>query len=286
MISLTKSMAGALAIACALACPAAVANQQGVDLREPIGSTATPMPRPVPTDVAAVRFTYDADTVFNVMAAPMANTMIVFDEGEKILGKPFFGESTLWRWDGGANVLAIRPLRPNVTTTLTVVTNQRMYNFLLMAGPVDGKRYQIVRFEYPADQEAANSALQQLEALRSVRAQELDDRTLLSAPGESVNPESFAYDYDVDGDADFAPTLVMDNGTFTWMKLPEKLAEQPTIFMIDEEDGSAKTALLNWVPKKNGFVLIQRTADKFLLKRGEKEVRVTKRRAAGGWTPW
>ena len=83
--------------------------------------------------------------------------------------------------------------------------------------------------------------------------------------------------YNMSGDAPFRPDLVADDGTFTWFRLPRKLQELPAIFVLDKDD---KPALVNYELIGKNLVKTQRTANRWLLKLGDEEVRVSAGRAA------
>jgi type IV secretion system protein VirB9 len=80
--------------------------------------------------------------------------------------------------------------------------------------------------------------------------------------------------YEIEGDAAFRPVQVFDDGTHTYIRLPERLQELPALFMLTADTG--ETALVNYAVEEP-WLVVPRTMDRFLLQLGK--ARVVVRRA-------
>jgi hypothetical protein len=87
--------------------------------------------------------------------------------------------------------------------------------------------------------------------------------------------------YVIEGDADFRPTQVFDDGTHTYIRLPERLQELPALFMLTPDTG--ETALVNYAVSEP-YLIVQRTMERFLLQLGKAKVTVRRGVKRGFWS--
>lgn len=232
-------------------------------------------PVPLPTDNRIVTFTYSKDAVYTVLTEVGAATHIELAPDEGVVEKPAFGDSIEWRVSGGPSNLYVKPVRPGIMTTMTLVTNKRVYELELRSSPAGGKFYQKVTFYYPEDEQAVQLRAQ-------AQAQDfIKEKTRLSdqvlSPG--TDPSSYHYGYKIDGDAPFRPLEVLDNGTQTFIHLP-KIQDQPALFLLD---ANSKLELVDYHIRGDNFVVMDRIADRFELKLNDQVVTITSARAPKHW---
>jgi type IV secretion system protein TrbG len=226
------------------------------------------MAKPValPADNRIVRFSYSPDVIYTILATVGYTTHIELQEDEGLTEDPSLGDTMQWRVSGGPRNMYIKPLRPDIVTSLTLVTNKRSYQFDLRSGPIDGKRYQKVAFDYPDEQ-------QKIKLRDKVIAQATQaevNRIQSQVVSADINPSKLNFSYDIKGDAEFKPVSVFDDGKFTYFKF-SKIQSMPALFLVENDD----LVLVNYVVKGDTFV-IERIAPKFSLKLGSKEVLVNK----------
>jgi type IV secretion system protein VirB9 len=77
--------------------------------------------------------------------------------------------------------------------------------------------------------------------------------------------------YTVTGDAEFRPSQVFDDGVRTFLRIPERLQELPALFMTTPD--THELALVNYAVV-GGYIVVQRTMDRFLLQLGKARVRI------------
>lgn len=252
-------------------------------LLAPLLAHAAPKPKEVPVDVAAVaipapkenrivRYTYSPDVIFRVLAAPNLTTHLELGEDEGVKETPAIGDQAQWMVTGGPRHLFIKPLRFDLETSLTVVTNKRTYQFQLIAGKTPGAQvFQKISFVYPDREMEVKLRKETDTAVAEAEQNRLSSQVVAT----NVDPASLDFGYKIDGDASFKPTAVYTNGKFTFLVMPNT-QDSPAIFLLDDEDNPS---LINYQVKAN-MIVVERVAAKLLLKLGNAEVRITKRGAA------
>lgn len=225
---------------------------------------------PMPADAKLVEFNFEPNDTFVVLTRPKSVTDIVLHPDEEIVALAL-GDTFQWQTKDTKGHVFVKPVRPNITTSVTLVTTARTYQFTLQASPEDGKWYQRVSFSYPQlmviERERAEGARRIVEAEKS----RLDAQVASSG----VAVDKLNWEYSVKGKAKFAPTQVFDDGKFTWLRMP-KSQDMPAFFLVAP---NGDYELLN-THLKGDYVVIQRTLDKVALKLGEEEVIV--QRNSGG----
>ena len=234
-------------------------------------------PIPMPADAKLVEFPYEPNDTFVVLTRPKSVTDIVLHPDEEVVGLAL-GDTFQWQVKDTKGHIFIKPLRPNISTSVTLVTTARTYQFTLHASPEDGAWYQRVGFSYPALMVIERERERQ--RTETARRNEENEKNRLAAQVASprVALESLNFDYTIDGDANFRPLQVFDDGKFTWLRLP-KTQDMPAVFLVAEDGG---VELIN-THLRGEYIVVQRLVDKLLLKLGKTEVKVA-RKEKGGWS--
>jgi P-type conjugative transfer protein VirB9 len=242
--------------------------------------TYAPVTKNVEADVAAeaiaaprenriVRYTYSPDVIFRVMALPNLTTHLELGEDEGVKETPAIGDQAQWMVTGGPRHLFIKPLRFDLETSLTIVTNKRTYQFQLISGKTAGAQvFQKVSFIYP-DRELEVKLRKETETA-VVEAEQ--NRLTGQVVATNVDPATLDFAFKIEGDAPFKPTAVYTNGKFTFLVMPNT-QDSPAIFLLDDDDNPS---LINY--KVNGnMIVVERVAPKLLLKLGNVELKIIKR---------
>lgn len=231
------------------------------------------LPIEVPDESRIVMFTYSPDAVFRILTTPGTVTHLELEAGEGVVELPAIGDSIQWRVSGGPRNLYIKPLRPSLATTLTIVTDKRTYQFDLRSGEPGAKRFQKVSFHYP-EVEAALTLKERdkVESVETERAR-LKSQELGGAP----DPTAYDFAYESEGDAPFKPLTVFNDGKQTFLRLPS-VQDQPGVFLYEDD----KPSLVNYVVKGD-YIVVDRLAKKLLLKLGKREVRVSRKTSGWHW---
>ena len=258
----------------------------------PVLSAATPLvsqePITMPADSKLVVFNFDPNASYTILARPNSITNIQLGPDEQLVALAL-GDSVNWisaKIDGQGGQILLKPLRSDIFTSGTLVTNKRNYQLNFRAVGDRAYWYQRVSWQYP-----------DMIVLGSLNGQ----RPLISAPevttpsmpllqyggnGDLGMPpsrtgspagktgfEKLNFDYAIEGKAAFKPTHVFDDGQFTWIKIPTASQEMPAVFMLTE---GGDMEIVNFVTKGD-YLMVQRLAPGFVLKLGKQEVRITKK---------
>ena len=111
---------------------------------------------PVPTDSRIKTYVYNANDVFRIMTYYGYQMNIEFG-GEEEIETVSVGDRTGWQITPGTNRLFIRAMNDEAHTNMTVITNERTYQFDLYSSPPGQEGWDelvyVVRFYYPGDKE-------------------------------------------------------------------------------------------------------------------------------------
>lgn len=221
---------------------------------------------PLPTDTRLVVFTYDVNNSFEIIMRPRSVTNIQLGPDERIKALAL-GDTIQWEWSktSDGQHLFIKPKFEKIDTSATLVTNKRTYQLIFKSTTLDGRWYQRVTWEYPDVM-----TLEEIAAEKTASDQESLSTAKLS-PGTAV--ENLNFDYTIDGSAPFKPVTVIDDGQFTFLRMPPKLKELPAVLMLTNDDDKE---LINYIIRGD-YIVVQRLVDRLLLKIGKQEVIVTKK---------
>ena len=233
----------------------------------------------MPGDTRLVTFNFDANNTYTILALPANITDIRLNEGEKVIALAL-GDSIQWVTAKAEGHIFIKPVKPNIFTSATLVTDQRTYQLTLRSSPQGGKWYQRVSWSYPdlivmkqsefdAQKKSQVLAEESIKAEEKKRQADVISTTINKAPGNPI--ENLNFEYSVTGDAEFKPLQVFDNGKMTWLKIDNRVQEWPATFLVDDAN---TTEIIN--PLRDGqFIKVTRLFKKCILRLNNKEVVIT-----------
>lgn len=256
--------AAAYRLACAIAAVLALMGS-GAGL-----AGAQQAPVPMPQDTRLVVFRYDPNDSYLLLTRPGAVTHIALEPEESVLVLAL-GDTVQWIvQDKGPNVF-VKPIRPDLYTSGTLVTNRRTYQLGLRSSPEGGAWYQRVSWTFPEMIALARDARpvdgrgrEAREAQPGARARPGDREHEERDPIGGIRLERLNFDYRIHGQAAFRPTQVFDDGRFTYIQMPATLQEMPALFVSGE---AGEGELVNYTVRGR-FLVVQRLADRFLLRLG------------------
>ncbi len=230
-------------------------------------------PTPLRGDTRLVQFQYDPDNTFLVLARPRAVTHIQFAPDEAIRSIAS-GDAQQWSLEPTRDRrhLFVKPVHDDIETSLTVLTDQRSYQFVLRSTGEGRKWYQRVTWVYPArlvvDLATADDA-PPLKPPALARASAHTDRPDAAAGLPPVRPDQLRFGYAVEGDAPFRPERAFDDGRFTYVQLPPGLQELPAL-LVEADEGYA---LANY-ELRGPYLVVQQLFNRAVLRLGRREVRL------------
>ena len=222
---------------------------------------------PGPGDARLVHFAYDPNDSYTILTRPGAVTDIELTTDET-LDTLALGDTTQWTVAQSAGHVFVKPTRPDLYTSATLVTSKRVYQLTLRASPENGKWYQRVSWSVPEVLVYKRAE----QARREQQEQEEATRREQQSVNRGIALEQLNFGYAIKGSAEFRPTQVLDDGRFTYLRMPPALQELPTVFVVGAQ-GQAE--LVNYLVKGD-YLVVQRLAPHLLLKLGKSEVSVTR----------
>lgn len=205
--------------------------------------------KPVPgiSDPRISSVFYDPDEVVQLQGFFGYQLMIEFEADERIENVSI-GDAVAWQVTPNrkANLLFLKPIEPDAATNMTVVTDRRRYAFELTArratgGPDTRGIAYVVRFVYPAPPPLPPAP----------------------PPPPKPEPERRNVDYTYTGSRASLPSLVFDDGRFTYFQWAEGVAT-PALFQLGT-DGSE--SIVNY-GVRDGFVVVEQLAPRYVLRNG------------------
>lgn len=221
---------------------------------------AQPLPLAMPQDTRLVVFRYDANESYLLLTRPGAVTHLALEPDETVVALAL-GDTVQWIvQDKGPNVF-LKPIRADLYTSGTLVTNRRTYQLGLRSSPEGGAWYQRVSWTYPELLAIARET-----PARAAAVVARPERERMAPDGVPV--ERLNFDYRISGRAPFRPVQVLDDGRFTYIQMPASLQEMPALFVAgDSGEGERVNYLV-----RGRFMVVQRLADRFLLRLGRMQV--------------
>lgn len=216
---------------------------------DPALAESTPRAGPLDARVRQVRF--QKDQVVAIDATFGISTMVVFGDGEKIESIAV-GDSVAWRVEPNkrGNIIFLKPVEPNAATNMNVVTDKRLYAFVLRSNerPSRAQVYKI-RFRYPDDETDARLLNQA--------------RELAKLPNHrSFRRDRLNWSYAYKGSEAARPLVVFDDGIKTWFRFA---GEVPAIFVVDARRNES---LINY-RREGDYLVVDKVAYQWTLRNGD-----------------
>ena len=207
--------------------------------------------RSLPTDSRIRTFIYDPNEVYRYVGHYKFQSSIEFSPDEQV-STVSMGDSLAWQVSPSGNRLFIKPIEPDATTNMTVITNKRIYQFELHAEEAedinDKEMTFSVRFSYPSEVATGN-----------IRRFDKDFE-----PDIEEEPERYNFNYTFSGSNLIAPLKIFDDGEFTYFEFRDKNADIPAFFLVDGE--GAESVINYHVAGK--YIVVERVASQFTLRHG------------------
>jgi type IV secretion system protein VirB9 len=199
-----------------------------------------------PGDPRIREFYYDRDAVVPIEGRLGYEMMIEFNPDERIENVSI-GDALAWQVapNRKATLLFLKPMAKNRATSMTVVTSDRVYSFLLSVSERDMK---------PADQ---------MLRLRFLYLPP-PPLPLPPPPPPPAPPPVLNHDYTSSGSSRFVPVSVFDDGTSTFFQFDPAKGVPAVFFMAP--DGSEETANTRM---SGPYTIVDLTAETFVIRYGK-----------------
>lgn len=204
---------------------------------------ATQSPKNVKVLGSKTIFNYSDGGLYEITSATDHVTDIQLKSGESLKTTPTAGDVVRWnigimtsgKAPNEVTHLIIKPLEENIETNLIVTTDEHVYQLRLKSGSFHTPS---VSWNYPEDFDAKLK-----DAIKKEESEEL-----------TVNPSKLNHPYKVEGDYDWKPISVFDDGSKTFIQMPSTLrvSEKPLLFILNEDDESM---LVNYRVKGDLYIV-------------------------------
>lgn len=234
---------------------------------------------PMPGDTKLVVFNYDQNDTYTIFTRPYAVTDIELNTDESVIAFAL-GDTIQWKAEQAENHIFIKPAIPDIFTSATLVTSKRSYQLTLRSSPLNGKWYQKVSWTQPSlvtmqKIQTANAGAEKLIKEEEHASERLDDGL--------IDFDKLNFGYKITGDSEFKPLQIMDDGRFTWIRMPPNIQELPALFTKSK---SGKLELVNFTVRKD-YMIVHRVSQSYILRVGKDEIRIDrdgdKNRGTKGW---
>ncbi|CAE6850462.1 Type IV secretion system protein virB9 [Paraburkholderia aspalathi] len=201
-----------------------------------------------------VRFVdYDAHNVVTIYGRVGADTLVMFEKGEKV--RDLSGGDTD-AWGVGVttagNGFFIKPKVTSPNTNVHVITDKRVYSIDMKLAGKGQTNYLTVWYLYP-EEEAAQ---------RAAAASRNTARDLLNYGGAATAKNR---NYTVQGSDEISPSEAWDDGTAFYFRVSAHRSV-PAVYWVDE---AGKEHQANFNTEPDGTLTIHKIASKFVFRSGD-----------------
>lgn len=173
---------------------------------------------------------------------------------DETVGVISLGNPLSWQIQPMGNRIFIKPIEPDATTNMTVISDKRTYHFEIYAEEAEGIRDEqmvfTARFYYPEFESGAVRSFKPAKTLK--------------LPNIKEEPDKYHFNYTLSGSENIAPVRVFDDGEFTYFQFRDKNADVPAFFMVDNE---GRESLINYRVLQD-YIVVERVASQYTLRNG------------------
>lgn len=222
-----------------------------------------------------VRFDYSPEDVYHIYTRPHMITDLRLAPGEK-MEMLALGNTVQWIRANTVGNVFIKPTRAGLTTNGTLVTNLHTYQLILTSSKT-ANWYQMVSWNQ--GNLIAMQSSSPIPAIQAPKTAQPAPRPSTQRPsqpnGQSQNLKAISnlhFDYKISGHASFRPSEVFDNGTFTWIKIPDVgNGAMPVVFVRSH----GEYVVTNYTVKGR-YLIVQQTFKKAKLRIGQSVITITR----------
>jgi type IV secretion system protein TrbG len=220
---------------------------------------------------AMMLYDYDDILVYQVFTMPLRVTDLYLQPGEKIIEQPFCGDTTRWSIGGGVSKtdgvdtqhLYLKPSEEGLETTLIINTDRRIYHLIIKS--FKDTFMLAVKWRYPGQEMPFNfistgSENQQIDSQAGGQGGTQGENSAAFGLDPAFMSTDYTVSYPKNNPPDWLPTLVVDDGSKTYIILPPSVIhhELPAVF---GENGE----IVNFRVKDN-VIMVDRLMKKIQLK--------------------
>ncbi len=195
-------------------------------------------------------------TMPTVICTPLKTVDIELEAGEKIVDVKS-GDTIRWDFDTAisgqsstavAHVL-VKPSDLGLNTNLTIFTDRRTYHLYIASKKLSWTPY--VSFRYKDSLQRTLDNYHKREKIHNSKIKKFKDFNV--PDGTTISIDKLDFKYTIDGEADWRPTRIYNDGTKTYIELPlsASKSELPALLVVHNGDKE----LVNYRFKNNIFIV-------------------------------
>jgi len=172
--------------------------------------------------------------------------------------KVILGDGENWTWQGADSIedgktinhVVVQPKDSDIETNAIITTDRRTYHIKLFAPKAEGVYLNRIGFYFP--EKLVTSWEDKMGKVASVQAKDEVNNVMPVA----VSPDRMSFDYKIEGDADFRPERVFNDGERTYIAMPDSIrhGEYPTLSLLDDKGKLMVVDYRRSVDETNGTI--------------------------------
>jgi len=237
-------------------------------------------------DARIVTYAYTPDVVYKLNVTVGMHTHIVMGPDEELIEVPRIGDGIRWRIEGNEKNLYVKAMAPDIVTSLSLVTNRRVYQFELVATERPHERVQKAIFSYPDDDARMQARISAAaESARASSQAKTDALVAQNVAPESIDPADLQFLTVTASNPAFASMHAYTDGVRTYLRMPPGIQDLPAIFIVEINERNKEllmpvnyTVLDRKTARDRDMIVIDRLAQTWVLQIGKQaQVRITSR---------
>jgi type IV secretion system protein VirB9 len=181
-------------------------------------------PKPLLTDKRLKVMVYNPNEVFKFKGFVGYQSNITLSEDEAVENITM-GDTSGWQILPSGNRIFLKPNDVNASTNMTMITNKRIYYFVLDSAEAknieDPEIPFSVTFLYPNENIQSD--------VHSFNDLNIDDKY----------NENYNYNYSISGPDNISPVKIFDDGEFTYFQFSDDNTEIPAFFAVDRDNNES-----------------------------------------------
>jgi type IV secretion system protein VirB9 len=196
-------------------------------------------------DPSLVSYDYDPDCTFLVRLRTDQETHIVFAPDEEVVGVYLSNTGKRWLYHTAITKrdLFIEARLGALSNAATIITSRRRYELELRSSDSGAFNHR-VSWDYGDNDASSATKDSPFGTEYGKNVPSVPNRDGDSGSGPRIDLTHANFNYKIEGDAPFTPTLVVDNGRFTYLQLPHN-ARLPAIMVLDGHGDGEITDLIS-----------------------------------------
>jgi len=232
---------------------------------------AANVPPPFASPQGYVMFPYGA-VIPRINCRPYRVSDIVLEPGEEILGI-HAGDTVRWLFSPSVSMqnnlkvshIVVKPSMPNISTNLTIHTDRRAYQLVLISTETESFTPGIA-FTYPNTDLNTTFGAYQTRAIVADRTNQ-GDHIRAGEVEPDMDQINTGYKIASKYQVDWKPLAVFDDGLKTYIRMPVRISEAPVLYIILDK----KETLVNY-RVKGRYYIVDRLFDRAYLKVASRSV--------------